>query len=150
MCIDFLRNKICKPKTNIEPPLLKDDITHGEVLTILRSEFGEKCGIYLSDINYRTCDIKEIERFMKLDDTDKYKYVPCFFDCDNYSFRLMGNLSVPGWSDLTFGIFWCGTPNGGHALNCFVDVERTVWIIEPQNNTVFRLPDDWTPWLVIV
>jgi hypothetical protein len=150
MCIEYLKNIFCKPKIEIEPPKIKDDVTHSELLTIIKAEFGEKCGIYLSDMNYKTCDIKEIERFIKSDDTNRYKYIHEYYDCDDYSFRLLGNLSIPGWSDLTFGIFWCGTPQGGHALNCFVDVERTVWIIEPQNNTVFRLPDDWTPWLVIV
>lgn len=151
MCIEWLKKIICKPKVNIQPPKIKNDLDHSEALTILKSELGTKCKIYLSDMLYKTTSKEEIERFLAEDDTNYYKYVSEFFDCDDFSYRLHGQLSVPGWSDLAFGIFWTGLPNGGgHALNIFIDNEDKVWIVEPQNDKVYELPDDWEPWLVVM
>ena len=50
------------------------------------------------------------------------------FNCDDYSFRLMGQVSNPGWSDIAFFIVWGGT----HAYNCFIDNTPQAYIIEPQ------------------
>lgn len=141
---DWLNNrKLIKPAT-LSP------IDHSEIYTILKAELGEGCAIFLSDMNYWTTNIEEIKRFLSLDDSDKYNYTVEKFDCDDFSYRLMGQFSVPGWSELPFGIIWVGIKDGGHALNCFVDINREVWLIEPQNDKVFRIPKDWTPWLVMM
>jgi hypothetical protein len=150
MCLDSVKRWICGVGIDIDPPEEKEDIGNSEVYTILQAEFGKECKLYLSDREYKTTTVDELKRFLSNDIVDSYKYISEYYDCDDFSFALMGNMSVPEWSDLTFGILWSGTPNGGHAINCFIDIDREVWIIEPQNDNVFKLPDDWTPWVVMM
>lgn len=59
--------------------------------------------------------------------------------CDDFSYRLMGEFSVPGWSDLAFGIVWTNL----HALNCFIDESGNFWFVEPQTDT---LQSALLPW----
>jgi len=143
MCFSFFKDKVDKPD-----PL--EDVDHTEIMTVLRAEMGEDCMIYLSDRDYQVTSKEEIENFLALDDTDKRKYLSEYHDCDDFSYRLHGQFSVPGWSGLAFGILWAGVPGGGHAINCFVDNDKEVWIIEPQNDKIFKLPDDWEPWIVFM
>jgi len=151
MCIKWLRKKLCEPQCEVDPPSEKWDIDSSEVLTTLRAELGPDCKIYLSDVDYKTTKIDYIKNFLSSDDTNYYNYIADLYDCDDFSYRLHGQLSVPGWGDLTFGIFWAGMPGGGgHAVNIFLDKDREVWLIEPQNDSVYKLPDNWEPWLVVM
>jgi len=139
----FSKDKLGKPS-----PLINIDNT--EVMSILRAEMGTECVIYLSDADYQVTSKAEIVRFLSLDDSDKEKYVSEYYDCDDFSYRLHGQFSIPGWSSLAFGILWSGTPNGGHAINCFIDEDREVWVVEPQNDSIFKLPKNWEPWIIIM
>ena len=49
-------------------------------------------------------------------------------------------MSIPGWSDLAFGIIWTDK----HALNCFVDENKKFWLVEPQND---KIMEDFEPWM---
>ena len=74
-----------------------------------------------------------MQEFLKEDKTDLFKYLPEWFDCDDFSFRLMGQLSIPGWSDIAFGI----ATSTVHAYNCVVASDNGklgVYIIEPQTD----------------
>lgn len=148
--MEWLRSKICTPKCDIDPPKKKYPIDHTEILTLLKAEFGEECHIYLSDIDYNTVTKQELQRFLKNDKTNYNKYVADVFDCDDFSYRLLGEITIGAWCDIPFGILWVDTPNGGHAVNVFVDKSRSVWIVEPANDNIFKLPDDWTPGLVVL
>jgi len=151
MCIEWLKKKICTPECDIDPPSPKEDMNHSEVYTILRAELGDECKIYLSDVDYKTTTKEEIQRFLANDDTNLYNYIGEYYDCDDFSFRLHGKLSVPGWGDLTFGIFWVGMPGGGgHAVNIFIDSDSKVWCVEPQTDDIYELPKEWVPWLVVM
>lgn len=148
MCLKI----ICDWITNrdIKKPNPLEKIDHSELYTILRAEFGDKCAIFLSDIDYWTTKTSEVKRFLRMDDTDKVRYQREIMDCDDFSYRLIGQFSVHGWSALPLGIIWVGIKENGHALNCFVDVDRKVWLIEPQNDKIFKIPKSWTPWLVVM
>jgi len=148
MCIKYLEN-ILNKKT-IQPPQPLTNITHTEVLTILRSEMGENCKIYLSDKEYKTTILSELKRFLRQDDTDKYTYISEYLDCDDFSYRLHGQLSIPEWSSLVFGILWADTGTGGHAVNIFMDSNDDIWIVEPQNDKIFPIPDGWKPWVIMI
>jgi len=148
MCIEQLKNLLNKNKLMPPQPLI--DISHTEVLTKLRSELGTDCKIYLSDHNYQTTNLSELTRFLTYDNTDKYVYKSEYLDCDDFSYRLHGQLSIPGWSGLVFGILWIYTGTGGHAVNIFMDTETTIWIVEPQSDKIFRIPLDWTPWVAMI
>jgi len=132
------------------PKVVLKDVDSGKVFDSIRSAVGTECKLYLSDRLYQLASVQDVERLLSMDDTDKYQYVSEHFDCDNYAYRLMGNFNIPEWSSLAFGICWTGTPNGGHAVNCFVDNELRFWIIEPQNDQVFELPSDWKPFVIFM
>ena len=125
------------------------DITKEDIISAIISYSG-KANVYLSDSYYKTTTLDELKRFLHDDETNEYRYVSEYYDCDSFSFRLMGQIHSVEWGALPFGIVWTITPNGNHAVNCFVDNERQFWVIEPQNDSVFSLPDDWIPYLIII
>lgn len=152
MCFKWFCDTFCNcPQSsgNISPPNYLEDMDYTEVMTLLQSEFSNAT-ILLADNDYKTTTKSELERFLAHDITDQWQYVSEFYDCDDFSFSVMGQLSNPDWGALTFGILWTNVPGGAHAVNCFIDNNREVWIIEPQNDAFYKLPGDWTPFLVIM
>lgn len=103
---------------------------------LLKEAFGEKCTLFLVDGKYRIPTLESFQKFLKEDKTDLFKYIPEEFDCDDFSFRLMGQVSYPGWSDIAFGIATSMT----HAYNCIVcedGGQNRVYLVEPQTDKVF-------------
>ena len=150
MCFEDIKKLICSSKSNIiSPPKYLEDIDGNEIRTILQAEFPNT-PLYISDTMFQTTTKEELIRFLKEDIVDKNKYISEKYDCDDFSYQLMGNISSPKWGMLPFGILWSETPNGGHAINCFIDNNREVWIIEPQSDKIFKIPDNWNPWLVVL
>jgi len=88
--------------------------------------------IFLSDKSYLLCSEEDVARFLAQDKTNKLEYEPDALDCDDFSYHLLGQFSVPGWSDLAFGIVWTDK----HALNCMVMEDGTFWLVEPQADTL--------------
>jgi len=155
MCVSDIKKYLCnalsccEESASLSPPKYLEDVDSSEVYTILKAEFPN-ANILLSDSKYKTTTKVEYERYIKYDVTDKWKYVSQYYDCDDFSFSIMGRMSNPDWGALTFGIVWTQTSNGAHAVNCFIDHNREVWIVEPQNDNVFKLPSDWNPYLIIM
>ena len=158
MCLDWLCSKLCQKWNEypqIPPPQGLVPIDFSELYTLLRSEF-EYTAIYMADNNYKTCSIQELQRFLKDDITDSWQYVPEYWDCDDASFSLMGRLSNPDWGMLPFGVMYVvieedeNSKVAGHAVNIFVDKNRNILIIEPQNDQIMLLPDNWRPYLIVM
>jgi len=114
-----------------EHPKFYGEIKNTELKEILRTTCNTNL-IFLSDMDYKLTSKEEIERFLFSDRTDGYVYRKEYYNCDDFSFRLMGNLSIPGWAELAFGIAW----SFKHAFNIFLDKDKKVWIIEPQNDRI--------------
>lgn len=144
---NFLNCNVEKQDIPAPSPLEELDVT--EVNTLLKSEFP-KATLLLSDEKYKTTTKKELERYLEEDLTDKWNYIPTYFDCDDFSYALMGHLSNPDWGCLAFGILWTKVPGGAHAVNCFISNSHRVYIVEPQNDKIFSLPDNWEPYLVMM
>lgn len=114
----------------------------------LLSTFGEK-GLAIfkqSDNDYKLVDKEYFKSFLENNTVNHLKYIPTVNDCDDFSDLLMGD--VTRWdSDLCFGTIWVTTETGGgHALNWMIDTNETIWLIEPQTDVIFSMPDDWTLW----
>lgn len=122
-----------EPEPKPEPilPTSAERIDYGDLYALLRSE-APQAEVFLSDKNYLLCDKADIKAFLAQDETNKMGYVPEERDCDDFAYRLMGQFSIPGWSDLAFGIVWTDK----HAMNCFVTENNEFWLIEPQNDTL--------------
>jgi len=147
--INDLIEKIKKKKSGITPPNYLGEIDYNEVHTILKAEFPD-AWIGLSDSVYKTTTKEELMKYINYDIIDEYHYVSEYYDCDDFSYALMGSLSNPEWGALPFGIMWTDVPGGAHAVNCFIDNNREVWIIEPQTDQIFSLPKDWSPYFIVM
>lgn len=134
MCFNLFKKQPTSQPTTLHWTALLDIYT---VSSILIDTFPN-IPIYLSDMTYYTCNILEVVRILKLDDTDKIIYESEKFDCDDYAYSLMGFISRDkNYTLLPFGIVW--TTN--HALNIFIDEYNQVWLIEPQTDIVYTLED---------
>lgn len=114
-------------------PMYKEPIQYNKVKSILK-RIAPNVQIYLSDNLFYTLDIDEFKKFLAYDDTNYNVYVTETFDCDNFSFRLIGNTNVGGWSDVAIFICWSDT----HAFNLVIDSDSQVWIVEPQTDYVVK------------
>lgn len=142
-------NWYIKQKYGISPPNPLVDIGFSDLQMIVRAEFPD-AQIYLSDSYYKTTTLDELRRFLEWDKTDERTYTSEWFDCDDFSTVLTGDVNIPGWEWLPFGMLWTETGTGGHAVNVFIDDKSEIYIVEPQNDQIFKCPGDWKPYLVII
>jgi len=150
MCRNWICNLLCRKPSSIPKPYYLDDISVSEVYTILKAEFPN-CQIYLSDSKYKTTSVIELRRFLSHDMVDKEQYVSQYFDCDDFSFSLLGNITNSEWGSLPFGLLWTEIEGGvAHAVNIFIDDNRIVHVIEPQDDSVFSVPGNWKPYLIVM
>ena len=127
-----------KPLTEVKP-IVRKQVDSNYIYGILNALTPSATHIYISDNQYWLCSENDIESFLNLDETNKRFYVTEEFDCDDFSYRLMGQLSIPQWSGIAFGIVWTNL----HALNCFIDEAGKFWFIEPQSD---KLQDKLEAW----
>jgi hypothetical protein len=110
-------------------------------------EIGDR--LYLSDSRYLLLPPDEVGKLLNWDATDGFVYVPELYDCDDFAFRLWGQInSLPEWAGLSLGIIWFSEP--AHAMNIFVDIDGTVWLIEPQNDGMIQRPPDCEAYLIVI
>lgn len=111
----------------------KKRVTKPECLVACKNIMGSNAYFALLDNRYSTVSKSEMEQFLKLDETDLRKfYVTEYFDCDDFSFRLKGNITTQHNSDIAFFVVLSNT----HAFNAFIDHDKKVWYIEPQTDQI--------------
>ncbi len=104
---------------------------------------------YLSDKSYMIPRQKDIEEFLKIHIFKFRKYVPEKYDCDNYSFSLMG-MFTNLMSGYAIGIVWVTKPSGTkHALNFFINKDNQMIYIEPQSNKIFA-DKGYKPYFIVM
>ena len=101
----------------ILPPKIMAQITMLEVYEMLIEVGIPSEHIYLSDSVFDITTEEEIGRFLAWDETDELHYTPRLYDCENFTRRLLGNISIPGWARIAFGKAWGDVGFGEHALN---------------------------------
>jgi hypothetical protein len=95
--------------------------------------------IYISDDEYGLCSKEDVAQFLRQDRTNKKDYVKEEYDCDGFSYRLMGQFSVKDWSGIALGIVWTDL----HALNCLIDNTGKFYFIEPQSDKLQENLEAW-------
>jgi hypothetical protein len=133
MCFSLFK----KPEiSSSSKPTKSIKVSSTDIFNILTSQVPmlskDTAHIYLSDNTYWLCSYSDIQVFIEADDTNRMNYVSEELDCDDFSYRLMGQFSIKNWSGIAFGIVWTDL----HALNCFIDDERKFWFIEPQTGEI--------------
>lgn len=124
MCLPYsIEKKLPQPRSTQE-------IDAQELIKILRDRFPDEGVIFISDRKYKLCNVEDMRIFFQLDTTNQKKYIAEDYDCDDYARRLWGQLAIPKWSCLAFGICWTDL----HALNIFIDEDKMLWFMEPQSD----------------
>lgn len=106
----------------------KYTLTRSEVHEVIRKYTSNE---YISDKNFKTMNITQFRRILRYSPIRYVPYSKKRFDCDNFSFALMGLMKLI-IGDISFGIVWTDT----HAFNFFIDKDNKLWFVEPQNNKI--------------
>lgn len=134
--------RVAELEKQLSPPLpsaTRKQVDGNYIFNILNAVTPSATHIYISDNQYWLCSKVDIDTFLSLDATNKTPYVAEEHDCDDFSYRLMGQLSIPGWSGIAFGIVWTNL----HALNCLISEEGKFYFIEPQNDKLQESLESW-------
>ena len=140
MCFDWFYTRkygINKPKDTV-------DIGFEEVTEILQDQLKNDdhiLTVITHDYKYRVAPKSEYERMIWYDNTNAMLYDEDFLDCDDFAESLHGAFCIPGWSALVLGEVICNTGEDCHAINCFIDTDKQVWLVEPQNDRIWK-PED--------
>jgi len=121
------------------PKPLGNEVDGNYIFQVLNRVQPSATHIYISDSKYWLCTKQDIDAFLALDTTNKDNYQAEIHDCDDFSYRLMGQLSTPDWSGIAFGIVWTNT----HALNCLIDNDGKFWFVEPQSDKLLAELEPW-------
>lgn len=103
-------------------------ITRSDIREVIRKY---EHNMYISDKEFKTMSLKQFTRILQYSPVRYIPYSKKYFDCDNYSFALMGLMKL-FVGDISFGIVWTDT----HAFNFFIDKDHKLWFVEPQNNKI--------------
>lgn len=128
-----------KPEKEERPPVSNKTTDWAHLMGVLTLAAGGG-QVFLSDYTMTLASWDDIAWFLANDETNKATYVTEEYDCDNFSYRLMGQFSVPEWAKLAFGIVWTDV----HAINCFIDEDENFWFVEPQTDEVCK---ELTPYM---
>ena len=132
--LEFRAKQLLETLNNINnkpAPVTKGSISYSKLNKLLE---GKTEHFFNSDMTYKLVTLESMKDFLKRDTTDTFEYTKTWFDCDDFAYRLQGNLSVPGWSDIVKGIAWTYK----HAFNIVVTPDLQIWIIEPQSDHMIK------------
>ena len=92
-----------------------------------------------ADTYYRLVSKADFDRWIKKDTTSERKYIKDLYDCDDFAHDLVtyAHEWVPG---LCIGEVWI--KSRPHAINIFVDIDKKVWMYEPQNDNFWECDMD--------
>lgn len=108
----------------------------------LKTNIELKTSFQNADASYKLVDIDNLKLFVAKNNLSRLVYEPEKRDCDNFMFMMNGDINH--WdSDLAVGNIKGWKPDGsGHAWNWCIGTDMKIWFIEPQNNKIFKLPQE--------
>lgn len=145
------------------PPKVVGQITYRQLRTLIEETFPQLQyqwqwdDIRLADRIWDLTTVAEMKRFLARDDTDKIVWVKHAPDCDDFTRRLLGNLTIPGWWSILKGDFWIGGEDWGHSIMITMlcesedDVTPLLMVVEPQSDvlgTAVEMFEDFTVRLI--
>jgi hypothetical protein len=142
-----LRGLLCRALKRVEGAVCRElsfeepVVDYSVVEDVILKTFGTgyQYHVFVSDVVYALPSVETIKRFLEVDDTDSLYYARHFADCDDFAFVLQGAQERYFWGvGYAFGILWYYTERFGHAVNFFIDRDRQLWIVEPQNDSILK------------
>jgi len=105
--------------------------------------------IALVDENYTSLHFDKLAEIIAIDQSDRQQYEAELFDCDDFALSLLGAMHRDR-ETAGMPIFFTGvnTPRGGHAVLSYY-YQGEIYIIEPQNDEIFPVPQDWSLMIVL-
>lgn len=164
-------NGVIIPSVTLPPVPSVDTMTSlssNEVREILKAEFGANINLLVDDGEYFALQKSDIEAFLAASTTDKLKYQPNRFDCDNFRDVLRGVIlqwfahGTGGDKGITFAAIAGDLRKASepdkpryHAMNCFITADRKVYIVEPQTDEITQWSKDYAAgkavmWYVLI
>ncbi len=153
----------CIKRPSAEAPKIGIDLTNSQMREIIEKKLKvQGSTLRMADRNYWAYSLDDLKNFLKTDIADKFRYMKEGFDCDDFALVVAGRerewfskASVEKGS--TFGIVWGDirkseddTKERAHAVNVFVDNNQDVWLVEPQNDDIFKPTSNSTFWVVVI
>lgn len=133
------------------PPLIVAEVTSSQLEARLWEIFPQAERLYIAqyfaDRHYKLTTVAEMNRFLAKDDTDKIKWEEDAPDCDDFTRRLLGNLTIPGWWSLPKGDVWVYGDNWAHSILITAlckskeDTSWNIYFIEGQTDAVELAPE---------
>ena len=151
---------VAKFQVKKEEPVI---FTAQEIVQIVNQTFGDRaegCDFKLSDQKYYAAKLTDIQVVLQQTKIDELPYIieeetgVEAYDCDNFASALMGAFQCdpykPEWRATgKQAVFECwvwwkdNDKTYGHALNCAILESRKFVFIEPQNDRIFDVPENW-------
>lgn len=152
-------------KITIMPPAPRTftELTSAEVKQIIIDTMKiDPKQIKLADAKYNAYDVECLRKFLEYDVENNNVYTEESFDCDDFSTGLMAQERA--WyaragtkRASTFGMVWgdirskdTDTEPSPHSLNFLIDNNKTIWLIEPQTDRIFRPTANSTFWNCVI
>jgi len=73
------------PRIEVLEPEIVDTVDARTIRNRLSEACPSSIHTFISDEKYQITNTRSIQKFLELDDTDKNKYVPVWFNCDDFS-----------------------------------------------------------------
>ena len=135
-----------------------NDISYSTIESAYRKAFGMsdtgwlqwlqrlfKCTseFQFADAYYKEVDEELIEMILDGDLGDREDYETEYFDCDDFTFNLMGTFHRDrDTAAMPIFITWVSMAEGGHAVISYYK-DGEVKIIEPQSDDIYPVPSSW-------
>jgi len=136
-----LRQQLVPPA----PAKVLGQITGTQLYALIQESFPQMDlrDVDLADSEYDYTTFAEMARFLEHDQTDKIEWMKHSPDCDDFTRRLLGNLTVPGWYKIVKGDIWIEYDSGGgHSILITVlcdsedDITPKLYMVEGQTDVV--------------
>jgi len=133
----------------------KEKLSANEIVDAVKSAFRGNVGsTYMADSTYYSASLDDIREVLNKTKIDCLPYIAEDADCDDFAFALMGAFHAdpykPEWEKTVkqaIFIAWVWWKQGeqmfAHALNLAVTGDKQVYLIEPQNDKIFTVPENW-------
>lgn len=146
----------CYISKTIQPPTIVKELNSTRLREIIKTQLGFN-NPELSDRMYEIYLKQDVERFLNETKVDYTGYISEKYDCDDFAKVLLGeerqwSRSTKTNCSSTFGIVHGNLVQDGkarpHAVNFFVDEHEQLWLVEPQNDKIFKPKPEYSIWFV--
>lgn len=154
---DFAKDELEKARKSdpllfLPPPEIKNRLEFDSLYTLLQTRFPGTHIFTRSSV--KIISKEDWLKFLKLDRINETPYSWQDFNCTEYAEILQGNARKLAPAS-AFGIAivvrtGIDQPGHYHYMNFFLDENGIIWLVEPQNDSIFLPPTDWQYLLILI